>query len=130
MAYSFSVELDLDLDAAITLLGEVLAENKMGIVSDVNVSGIIKNKLDADMPSYRILGACNPGMAKRVIESCPSAGTLLPCNIIARTAEDHTILEFMNPVDVFKLEDNADVQKVADEAVAVLENVKKALEAR
>lgn len=129
MAYSFSVELDLDMDAAITLLGTVLAENKLGIVSDVNVAGIIKNKLGADLPSYRILGACNPGLAKRVIESCPSAGTLLPCNIIARTAENHTILEFMNPVDVFNLEENEEVRKVADEAIAILENVKKALEA-
>jgi uncharacterized protein (DUF302 family) len=43
-------------------------KHHLGIVSDVNVSDIVKSKLNEDMSAYRLLGACNPGMAKNMID--------------------------------------------------------------
>ncbi|MCG7987989.1 MAG: DUF302 domain-containing protein [Candidatus Thiodiazotropha lotti] len=53
-------------------------EEHLGVVSDVDVQAILKNKLDKDIPPYHIFGACNPALADRVIQQEPNAGTLLP----------------------------------------------------
>ena len=47
----------------------------------------IKKKLGEDMPSYRILGACNPKMAHQALGIEPRVGAMLPCNVILREVE-------------------------------------------
>jgi uncharacterized protein (DUF302 family) len=90
--FIFSTELNQPIDNAIETLKAALMNQHLGIVSDVNVAGIIKTKLDEEMPAYRILGACNPKMAKNMLDEIPQAGVLLPCTIVAREAEGKTIL--------------------------------------
>jgi uncharacterized protein (DUF302 family) len=118
--FSFSTELDQPIDEAIETLRSALMNHHLGIVSDVNVAAIVKNKLNEDMPAYRILGACNPKMAKSMIEDLPEAGALLPCTIVAREVDGKTIFDFMDPVTVLGIAENELMNKVADEATAKL----------
>ncbi len=67
MSYAFGVEIDLPFDAAVERVVSALAAEKLGIVSDVDVAAILKAKLNEDIGGYRILGACAPGLAKRVV---------------------------------------------------------------
>ncbi len=77
--YAHTVELQLPIDQAIDKLKATLAEAKMGVVSEVDIQATLKAKLDHDMPPYRLLGICAPGIAKRVLEADRDAGALLPC---------------------------------------------------
>ncbi|MCU7871303.1 MAG: DUF302 domain-containing protein [Candidatus Thiodiazotropha sp. (ex Cardiolucina cf. quadrata)] len=63
-----------------------MLEHHLGIVSDVDVQAIFKNKMDKTIPAYHIFGACNPILADRVLSNEPNAGTLLPCHFIIREA--------------------------------------------
>ena len=60
------------------------------------------------MPSYRILGACNPKLAH--IRRCPPnrpSVSELPCNVVVRQdAAGAVFVEFMDPAAVFQLVDN------------------------
>ena len=47
-----------------------------------------KSKLGADMPPYRILGACNPSFAHQALQIEDKPPVLLPCNVIVRDAGD------------------------------------------
>jgi len=114
--YVFSTQLDQPIDAAIETLKATLMNHHLGIVSDVNVAGIVKTKLDQDMPAYRILGACNPKMAKAMIDAVPQAGALLPCTIVAREVDGSTVFDFMDPVAVLGIADNEVMNQVAAEA--------------
>ncbi len=113
MSYTLTTSLKQPIDAAIETLKSTLMTHKLGIVSEVNVQATIKNKLNEEIPPYRILGACNPGMAKKIIEAAPEAGALLPCTIVAREEDGNTIFHFMAPEPVLGLEDNTVVQEVA-----------------
>jgi len=122
--YEFNVTLDLPGDQAVERLREALQGEQLGIVSEVDVQAIFKAKMGKDIPAYRILGACNPGLADRVLAAEPNAGALLPCNVVVRDAGDgRTVVSFMDPVAVLGLSSSPAAHAVAAEARAKLERV-------
>jgi uncharacterized protein (DUF302 family) len=124
MSYAFGLEMDAPFDAAVERTVAALAAEKLGVVSDVDVSAIMKNKLGEDIGGYRILGACAPGLAKRVIQSQPAAGALLPCNVVVRqVSETRAAVDFMDPVPVLGLAADAEADQVAAEAREILQRV-------
>lgn len=123
--FAFTVEVSLPIEQAIEKFTQALAAEKMGIVSDVNVQGIMKTKLDHDMPAYRILGACAPGLARRVIESDRDAGSLLPCGVAVMAVNATTTrFAFQDPIIMSGVTDNPVMKEVAAEAKAMLERVR------
>lgn len=114
--YSFSASIDQPIDSAIETLKQTLMSEHLGIVSDVAVSEIVKNKLGEDMPPYRILGACNPKMAKTMIEADAAIGALLPCTIVARENDGSTTFDFMDPEMVLAMAGDEIIKAVAAEA--------------
>jgi uncharacterized protein (DUF302 family) len=126
--YFFSTQINQPIDTAIETLKATLMNHHLGIVSDVNVAGIIKSKLDEDIPAYRILGACNPKMAKAMIEEVPQAGALLPCTIVAREVDGNTMFDFMDPITVLGIANNDTMDAVAREAAEKLRAVVAELE--
>jgi uncharacterized protein (DUF302 family) len=116
MNFVFSTQINQPIEEAIETLKNVLMKQHLGIVSDVNVSGIVKNKLNQDMPAYRLLGACNPQMAKTMIDDLPEVGVLLPCTIVAREVGGNTVVDFMDPVTVLGIAGNETLNKVAQDA--------------
>jgi len=57
----------------------------------------MKKKIDADMPRYLILGACNPQMAYKAIEIEPKVGAMLPCNVILREVDGGIEISAVDP---------------------------------
>ena len=93
-------------------------------MSEIDVQAVFKAKMGKDIPAYRILGACNPGLADRVLAAEPNAGALLPCNVVVRDAgQGRTVVSFMDPVAVLGLSSSPAAQAVAAEARAKLERV-------
>lgn len=122
--YEFNLTLELPFDQAVDKVRETLLSEHLGIVSDVDVQAIFKNKMGKEIRPYHIYGACNPKLADRVIASEPNAGVLLPCNFILRETDDgNTVLSFMDPVPVLGLTATDEPKAVAAEARAMLQNV-------
>ncbi len=123
--YVFGVVLESPFEEAVGRVKEALAAEKLGVVSEVDVGGIVRVKLGEDIGGYRILGACAPGLARRVIQSQPAAGALLPCNLVVRAINaDSTAVDFMDPVSVLALDRTPEIDVVATEARAMLERVR------
>lgn len=123
--YAFTCDVALPFDEAVEKFKQALAAEKMGVVSEINVQHIMKAKLNADMPPYTILGACAPGLAKRVIESDPDAGALLPCGVAAMALDaDTTRFSFQDPETMAGVTTNPVMHEVAREAKAMLVRVK------
>ena len=108
--FVFSTKLNQPIDEAIQILTDILANHSLGIVSDVNVAGIIKNKLDEEVAPYRILSACNPKVVKLITKEMPQAGIFLPCGIVAREDNGITTFDFMDPITVLGLLENETIK--------------------
>ena len=103
---------------------EILSENGFGILTEIDVKATMKKKLDKDMNNYKILGACNPPRAHKILEVDPTLGILLPCNVIIYETEDVIKVAATRAYDLFsKLNDNPDVGNVAKDVESIFAKV-------
>lgn len=123
-SYGFGKTVACAFDEAIQRVTAALQTEGFGILSDIDVAATLKRKLNADMPAYRILGACNPALAQRAIQAEPSIGLLLPCNVLVREVADGNVsVEFMDTDAVLKLVDKPAIAALASEVRQRLERV-------
>jgi uncharacterized protein (DUF302 family) len=83
----------------------------------------MKKKIDVDMDSYRILGACNPNMAHQAIGMEPKIGAMLPCNVILRVVEGGIQVSAIDPVASMQAIDNDELHAVAGQVREMLSEV-------
>jgi uncharacterized protein (DUF302 family) len=122
--FGFGKTVDLSFDDAIETVTAELQKEGFGVLSEIDVSGKMKEKLGKDMPPYRILGACNPALAYQAIEAVEDIGLLLPCNVLVREdAAGSVHIDFMDPQSVLSLVDHPGVAPLASEVKSKLERV-------
>lgn len=116
MAYSISVTTIEDFDTTVEATRAALAEEGFGVLTEIDLSATLKEKLDADLPPYLILGACRPPLAQAAVAADPSVGTLLPCNVVVRVADGRTVVEALDPRIMSQLSDSDAIEEVASDA--------------
>lgn len=122
--FGFGKQVDSDFDSAIDKVTAALATEGFGVLSDIDVAAKMKEKLDKDMPRYRILGACNPPIAFEAISNVEDIGLLLPCNVLVREDKDGAVhVDFMDPESVLSLVGSPDIEPMAKTVKASLYRV-------
>ncbi|MDG1117020.1 MAG: DUF302 domain-containing protein [Flavimaricola sp.] len=90
-----------------------LADKGFGVLTEIDVTATMKNKLGAEMPGYVVLGACNPKMAYGAIEIEPRVGAMLPCNVILREVAGGVEVSAVDPVASMQAIENPALLAVA-----------------
>ena len=126
--FGFGKIVDLSFDDALEKVTAELGKEGFGVLSDINVAAKMKEKLDKDMPRYRILGACNPALAFQAISAVEDIGLLLPCNVLVREDKEGKVhVDFMDPVSVMSLVNDPGVVPLANDVKGRLQRVLAAL---
>ncbi|MCL5047395.1 MAG: DUF302 domain-containing protein [Firmicutes bacterium] len=122
------LDVEKPLDETRELLEKQLNENGFGILSIINFSDILKNKLGAEIERTVILGVCNPHIAYEAVKIDSDVGLLLPCNITLKEYEDKTAIAIANPFDLLSQDNLHTIAIKAYELLSkVLENTAKLL---
>jgi uncharacterized protein (DUF302 family) len=126
--YSFATKIQGDLETIEQQVVAALKEEGFGVLTEINVQAVLKQKLGLDKRPYKILGACNPSFANQALDIEPDIGLLLPCNVVIREEQDGNItVAFMDPEAVLDLVGRDDVAATAREVKSRLERVRQAL---
>jgi uncharacterized protein (DUF302 family) len=121
--YGMSVRIDATLEEALDRTRAALAEQGFGILTEIDVAATLKAKLDVDVPPQVILGACNAPLAREGLQIEPDLGLLLPCNVVVRTdGSGQTLVSSLNPEIMVSVPDRPELQPIAADAKARLQN--------
>jgi uncharacterized protein (DUF302 family) len=122
-----NVALKTSFEDAITQVTAALKAEGFGILTEIDIQTTFKNKLDVDFRPYKILGACNPGLAHQALSQTADAGLLLPCNVtVSQTDDDTVTVSIVDPIAMLNVADDA-LRPVGEDARARLERVVAAL---
>ena len=122
--YGMSIIYEGYFDSAESSLRESLAKEGFGILTEIDVSKTLKNKLNLDYPRYLILGACNPGFAHKALQMENKIGTMLPCNVIVQqTPEGKTEVSAVDPAASMQAIDNTGLGDIAGSVREVLQEM-------
>lgn len=108
----------LAFGAAEAAVREALQSQGFGILTEVDVSAVLKAKLGVETAPQKLLGACNPTLAHASLQAAPQVGAFLPCGVALRAgeAENETIVAIQNPAMLGELFDVPGLVAPADEA--------------
>lgn len=125
MSYHISTTLkNTSFKEAIEKTTAALKEQGFGVLTEIDIKGTLKKKLDADFYNYTILGACNPHMAHQALQAEDKIGTMLPCNVIVQEREPGTVeVSAVDPAASMMAVENADLGKIASEVQQKLTKV-------
>lgn len=128
--YVYSRDLgDRDFDEAVEQVTDALSDEGFGVLTEIDVKATLEKKLDADFRNYKILGACNPGLAHQGLQEEPTLGALLPCNVVVQESEDGSGVQVnvIKPDAMFEVVESDAAEPVARDADDRLERVLEAL---
>ncbi|PLV56320.1 DUF302 domain-containing protein [Thermotoga sp. SG1] len=123
--YLYSKELDLPFDRAVEIVKERLKSKGFGVISEIRVDRLFREKLGLEIPSQVIIGACNPRFSSRLIAIDPDSAVFLPCNITVYVKDQKTHIDLLSPTKAMSITENRELLDVAKEVENAL---KEALE--
>lgn len=119
--FGFSRSVSLSPALAEARITETLKSKGFGVLTRIDFTATLKEKIGAEMPPYVILGACNPRLAHAAVSAEPAVGLLLPCNVIVyEDAQGATQISVIDPSPMMEIADNPGLGPVADEARKLL----------
>lgn len=129
MSYTNRTRVAASFEDAIDTTIEALGAEGFGILSDIDVQNTMEEKLGESFRRYRILGACNPGLAYEGLNEEIDLGALLPCNVaVYETDDGEVVVSAVDPNSLMELADNEALEPIASEVGDRLERVLSAIE--
>ena len=91
MKYGYQKTVSISFKDVDSKIRSTLAENGFGVITEIDIKKTFKEKLNIDYPRFRILGACNPGLAEKALKMQSEVAMLMPCNVVFWENEDSTV---------------------------------------
>ena len=123
MQYGFSKSVDLPYEQAIDKVTAELKKEGFGVLTTIDVKDTLKKKIDVDFKKYTILGACNPPLAHRALQTEEEIGLMLPCNVIVYEKENKSVISIFDPALMSEVVKNEKLNPIADDVREKLQRV-------
>jgi uncharacterized protein (DUF302 family) len=100
-----------------------------GVLTEIDLQATFRAKLGVEHEPHRILGVCNPQIAKGALDLDRDVALLLPCTVTLREVENGTEVRVLDPRSAFTLAAPATQAQLAPLAADVGERLARALAA-
>jgi len=127
MSFGKAITVDVPFEEAVAKVRGALKDEGFGVLTEIDVTATMREKLGADIEDYVILGACNPPLAYSALGVDRRIGLLLPCNVVVRAGAGRTVVEALDPQVMVQLTGLSELVPIADEATSRLDRVLAAL---
>ena len=115
MSYGTSITVDLPFAEAVARVRDALTAQGFGVLTEIDVTATLRDKLGERIEDYVILGACNPPFAHQALGIDRSLGLLLPGNFVLRAAGAGTIVEVLDPQVMLTVTGRPELKPIADQ---------------
>jgi len=122
-SYTLSATTSLSFADAVERVQAELKMEGFGVLCAIDVQATMREKLGVEGEPYLILGACNPPLAHRALQTEPDLGVLLPCNIVVYQRDGQTHIAAIDAERMLSIVDNDDLAPVAAEVKSRLDAV-------
>ncbi len=122
MDYQYKRQVNLSYEDAVAKTREALKKEGFGIITEIDVKAVVKNKLGIDFDKYLILGACNPAFAHKALEMEKDLGLLMPCNLVVYEDKGKTYIAATRPTVTMGVVRNPNLAPVAGQVEQKLKN--------
>jgi uncharacterized protein (DUF302 family) len=105
-------------------LNDELLKVGFGLISEVDMSKKLEEKLKVNIKPYKILGFCNPKFAFEALQENNDIGVFLPCTIVVKQLDNSTIeVVAASPASFMKMLKSDKLNLMADEVTEILKQV-------
>jgi uncharacterized protein (DUF302 family) len=126
-SYVTNIQRHAGFDETVEAVISAFQAEGFGVLCRIDVSQTMRAKIGIDMPSYLILGMCNPELAHRALKAEPDVGVLLPCNVAVYQQGDVVNVTAQDPGAMVLVTANVDLGDVAAETSARIERAMRTL---
>lgn len=124
MTYYFSKMIEMPMEEAIPHVTAALAAKGFGVLTTIDMAATLKKKLGVDFRPYVILGACNPPLAYKALQSEDKIGAMLPCNVVIQgIGEGGVEVAAVDPVASMAAVINPSLEPIAVQVRELLKDV-------
>jgi len=94
---------------------QTLKTKRFDVLSNIDISKIIKEKTGENMDSYVILDVCNPKDAECALDAHKEVGLVLPWKITVYKNDDKVWVSLYKPTEALKVLGLSDLEPLAEE---------------
>lgn len=126
--YYLRVAVETDFATTVENVKLALQAEGFGVLTEIDLQAKLAEKLQAPIPQYLILGACNPPLAHSVFLEEGWIGAMMPCNFVIRELGDGTVaVAAENPLMLPLATGNPELEEAAGELTELVARVLSAL---
>jgi uncharacterized protein (DUF302 family) len=114
-SYTLSTTTDQAFGEAVARVRQELAQERFGVLCEIDVQATLERKLGVKGEPYLILGACNPPLAHRALEAEPELGVLLPRNVVVYEQAGQTHIAAVDAEQMLSMVGNGELAETAAE---------------
>ena len=116
--------IDAPYDETLARVPAALQTEGFGVLTEIDVKATLHKKLGVDFRRYKILGACNPGLAHQALQADLEVGLMLPCNVVVyEDGPRTTVVMAIDPTQTIAAQGQAGVRSVAEAVRTKLQRV-------
>ncbi len=98
---------------------DALRAEGFGVLTEIDVAAVFREKLGVERTPLKILGACNPRFAHDALERDADAALVLPCNVaLEDLGDDTTRVSIADPASMMPARDLAALTQDARDRLA------------